>query len=168
MNTATRLLIAAALALPMSAGLVACKKEAEVVATPAERAPLAMPASDDHAAWRTYVTSVAQRNMDGVTNAPYVYFLPSTSDPDFQGKFDRTLEQVDLAVQRVVQPNNMLVYASPSPEKAADLAVESFKNAKPASMKDVKVLLIGRAEDQQRVRDAVTPSGATFVFHEAK
>ncbi len=166
MNTATRLLLAAALALPLTTGLVACKKET----APVVKAPevVAMPASGDHAAWRQYVTSVAKQHMDGVFNAPYVYFLPAETEDDYQGKYDRTLEQVDLAVQRIVQPNNMLVFASPSPGKAADLAVEGFKNAKPSSMKDVKVLLIGKPEDQQRVRDAVTPSGATFVFHEAK
>lgn len=167
MNTAIRMLIAATLALPLGAGLVACKKE-EAAAVQAPKEVLPMPTTQDSAAWRAYVGSVAERNMDGVTNAPYVYFLPSDTDPDFEGKFERTLEQVDLAVQRIVQPNNMLVFASPSPTKAADLAEQGFKNAKPDSMKDVKVVLIGSPADQQRVRDAVTPSGVTFVFHEAK
>ena len=51
---------------------------------------------------------------------------------------------------------------------APDGIVEAFKVARPNSLKDVRVLFIGAAADEQRVREAVAPSSADFVFVEAK
>ena len=70
MNTITRLLAVACLALSFAA----CKKEEAPKAEVA--APLSAPTTDDVTAWRAYVNDVATRNMDGVTNSPFVYFLP--------------------------------------------------------------------------------------------
>ena len=71
MNTMTRLLVIACLVLPFTA----CKKEEAPKAEVA--APLSAPTTDDVTAWRAYVNDVATRNMDGVNNSPFVYFLPS-------------------------------------------------------------------------------------------
>ena len=35
-------------------------------------------------------------------------------------------------------------------------------------MKGVKVLFVGKAEDSERVKAAITPSGVDYVFAEAK
>ena len=166
MKTATRLLIAAALALPMTTGMVACKKDEAPVK--AEKPPVPVPTSTQMRDWHPYIQDVAGRNMQGVSGNVYTYILPLDTVEDYQGQFDRSLEKLDLDVQRGITSGNMLNFASPSPAKAADLAVEGFKNAKPGSLKGVKVLFIGKPEDQQRVSDAVAPSGATFAFHEMK
>ena len=81
MKTTYRLLLAAGLA---SLALTACNKQEE--AKPAEEAApavVAAPTSDDKAAWQDYLKSVALRNMEGVNNAPYAYFLPGESSADF-------------------------------------------------------------------------------------
>ena len=79
MNTLTRLLVIACLVLPFTA----CKKEEAPKVEVA--APLSVPTTEDVTAWRAYVNDVATRNMDGVTNSPFVYFLPSDKAEGFGG-----------------------------------------------------------------------------------
>ena len=65
---------------------------------------------------------------------------------------------------RGVLPGNMLVFAGPESAKTADLIIEAFKDAKPGSFKDVIILFIGDQADEQRVTDALKPTGATIRF----
>jgi hypothetical protein len=44
--------------------------------------------------------------------------------------------------------------------------VDAFKNANPGSFKDVIVVFIGDKADEQKVADAMKPTGATFRFVE--
>jgi hypothetical protein len=67
-----------------------------------------------------------------------------------------------------VLPGNMLAFGSPDSGRMATLVVEAFTGVSAGSLKDVRVLFVGKAEDSERVKAAVEPSGATFVFHEAK
>ena len=90
MKMMTRLLVIACLVLPFAA----CKKE-EASKTEAVAAPLSAPKTDDAAEWRTYVTDVAKRNMDGITNSPYVYFLPGEKTEGFGGQYERQLEKLE-------------------------------------------------------------------------
>ena len=108
MNTMIRLLAIACLILP----LAACKKEEAPKVV--EAAPLTAPTNDDVAAWKAYVTDVAKRNMDGITNSPYVYFLPSETSEGFGGDYQRMLEKVEGDLGRGIVEGNMLVFASPS------------------------------------------------------
>ena len=86
---------------------------------------------------------------------------------DFKsGKF-RVLIATDV-VGRGILPGNMIAFGSPDSTRLADGIVEAFKVARPNSLKDVRVLFIGAAADEQRVREAVAPSSADFVFVEAK
>ena len=48
------------------------------------------------------------------------------------------------------------------------MVVEAFKDVPPGSMKGVKVLFIGKAEDNDRVKAAVAPAGVDYTFVEAK
>ncbi len=163
MNTMTRLLLIACMTL----GFAACKKE-EAVTVEAEAAPLAAPTSDDLTAWRAYVTDVATRNMDGINNSPYVYFLPGETAEGFGGQYERQLEKLEGDLQRGIIEGNMLVFASPSSAKAADMAVTAFTPVNPGTMKGVKVVFIGKPEDGERVKAAAAPAGVNFVFVEAK
>jgi hypothetical protein len=45
---------------------------------------------------------------------------------------------------------------------------EAFKGATDGSFKDVVVLFVGAAADQDRVKDALAKSGATYRFVEMK
>ncbi len=131
-------------------------------------APLTAPAGNDDTAWKNYLQDVITRHMDGVTDRVSPYYLPAQGGDDYQGKFDRQLQGVQEAVQRGVLPGNMLAFGSPDSAKMADLVVGAYKDAGAGSMKGVIVLFIGKAADNARVAAAVTPSGATYRFVEAK
>ena len=163
MNTMIRLLAIACLALPFAA----CKKE-EAPKVEAVAAPMTAPTTDDVAAWRTYVTDVAKRNMDGVVNSPYVYFIPSESSEGFGGQYERLLEKVEADLGRGIIEGNMLVFASPASTKIADIAVTSFGQVQPGTMKGVKVVFIGKPADGDRVKAAADPAGVKYVFVETK
>ena len=165
MNIIARLLLIAALALP----LAACNKDADKPKE-AVKAPLAAPTNEDAAAWRTYITDVVGRNMEGVTNQPFVYLLPAESSTDFQGLYDRLLDKARSAISRGILPGNLLAYssASLSSTRAPDMVVATFEGVKPDKLKGVKVLFIGKAEDNERVKAAVAPAGVNYVFVETK
>jgi hypothetical protein len=163
MKIAQRLLLAACLALP----LAACKKEE---AAPVDTAPAALvvPAKTDDAGWRAYLQEVVIRNMGEITNQPFLYYLPTQSDPEFQAKYDRQLDQAKNAIARGIVGGNLIAFGSPESAKIADIAVASFADVPADTMKKVKIVFIGDAADSERVKAAVAPTGADYVFVEAK
>lgn len=166
-----RILRTAAIGLTLVA-LAACGKKDEAAPAAAPAAPaaaaLTVPADGDNQAWKMYLVNVAKKNMEGIRNSPYMYYLPAAAAADFEDQYTRQLDNVSDTVARGVLPGNMLAFGSPESAKMADLIVEAFKSAEAASMKDVRVLFIGDAADSERAKAAVDPSGATFVFAEAK
>lgn len=165
MKTTTRLILTALLVLPL---LAACKKEEAVEAPVA--APLTAPATNDDAAWRAYLSEVVTRNMEGIANQPYVYYLPApTGDADADaGSYGRLQEKASTDVARGIVRGNMLAYASADSTKMADIIVQAFGGVAPDTMKGVRVLFLGSAADRDRVAEAVAPAGVDFVFVEAK
>lgn len=163
MNTLTRMLVIACLALPFAA----CKKE-EAPKVEAAAAPVAMPTSGDANAWRAYVNDVATRNMDGITNSPYVYFLPAEDTEGFGGQYERLLSKVEEDLGRGIIEGNMLVFASPAQEKTAEMIETAFKQVPAGTMKGVKVLYVGTPILGERVRAAVQPAGVNYIFVEGK
>ncbi len=163
MNTMFRMLLIACLVLPFAA----CKKEeapkVEVVA-----APLTAPTNDDLPAWRAYVTDVAKRNMDGINNSPFVYFLPSEGTEGFGGLYERQLEKLESDISRGIIAGNMLVFASPSSSKMAEMATVAFTPVGKGTMKGVKVVFVGNAADSEMVKAAAQPAGVDYIFVEAK
>ena len=165
MNTIARLMLVAALALP----LAACKKEE--APKPVEKPAVAVPTNDDATAWKAYVTDVVIRNMDGVTaSSPYVYLLPAEGSADFQPKYEALRDKAKNDIAYGIPAGNMLAYsaASTSSTKIADLVVEAFAEVKPDSLKGVKLLFIGKAADSDRVKAAVEPAGVKYVLIETK
>lgn len=165
MKNTYRLLLAASLA---TLALTACNKKEEVSEETVVVAPVAVPAGEDKAAWQPYLASIAKANMEGVVNAPYAYFLPGESSADFQGEYDRLLERVQMDMSRGIIEGNMLLFGSPARTKLADLVIAGFTEAKPNTMKNVKVVFVGDAADKDRVQAAVAPSGVNYVFVESK
>lgn len=160
-----RILRLAAIAMTLVA-VTACNKKEEAAPVAAAPAALTVPADSDNQAWKLYLVEVAKRNMEGIRNSPYMYYLPASEDLEEQ--YTRQLDNVTDTVARGVLPGNMLAFGSPQSARMADLIVEAFKSAEAGSMKDVRVLFIGDAVDADRAKAAVEPSGATFVFSEAK
>ena len=160
--------IAVLLTLPLFA-ISACKKEEAAKPAVAVAAPVTMPADpNDTAAWKNYLVGVAKQNMEGIRQRPYFYYLPAGDSPEILEQVDRQISDVTDVVGRGILPGNMIAFGSPDSTRMADGIFEAFKVSRPASLKDVRVLFIGAAADEQRVRDAVTPSAAEFVFVEAK
>jgi hypothetical protein len=162
MKILSRLMLAACLVL----SLAACKKDE--APKEAVKAPMSAPADDNVDAWRAYVQDVVPRHMTGVANSPYVYFLPGESAPDFQDQATRMGDKIKEDVSRGIVSGNMLAYASPVSGRMADMIVAAFQPVPPGSMKGVKVLFIGKAADNERVKAAVTPAGVDYVFVETK
>ena len=165
MNIPTRMLqvlLVACFVLP----LAACNKEEAPKVV--EKAPVPAPTNDDIGAWRLYVSDVVRRNMGSIGNQPYVYLLPGESDGDFQGNYERLAEKAHLYVARGIISGNMLAYASPASAKMADIVIAAFKDVPPETMTGVRVVFIGDAADNERVKAAVSPAGVTYVFVEAK
>jgi hypothetical protein len=154
------------LALAFSA-VVGCgkKEEAKVVAAPVVIPPPA--SADDNQAWKLYLSNVVKQQMQGIKNSPYMYYLPASAKPETE-EYIRQLDNVVGVVGRGVLPGNMLAFGSPDSANLANLVVEAFTDISAGSMKDVRVLFIGNAADNDRVKAAVEPSGATYVFHEVK
>ncbi len=163
MKILSRLFVIACLVLPFAA----CKKE-EAPKVEAVAAPLSMPTNGDTNAWRAYVNDVATRNMDGITNSPYVYFLPPEDTEGFGGLYQRLLEKVEQDLGRGIIEGNMLVFASPAQEKTAEMIETAFKQVPAGTMKGVKVLYVGSPILGERVRAAVEPAGVNYIFIEGK
>lgn len=148
-----------------------CKQEAEADKSKKDMpvAVLTAPAdATDDRAWQIYAGEVVKRNMDGISERTFNYYLPASSTADFEGLYQRQLEAVQGVVIRTVLPGNMLTFVSPESAKMADLIVAAFTNAGTDSMKGVRILFIGKAEDRDRVAEALKNSNADFVFVEAK
>ncbi|MBK6727821.1 MAG: hypothetical protein IPG63_11245 [Xanthomonadales bacterium] len=159
--------IAAALLLSLLA-LTACKKEEQ--AKPAAAAvAVTMPTDpNDTAGWKNYLVGIAKQNMEGIRQRPYMYYVPAGDTPEVIEQADRQQSDITDVIGRGILPGNMIAFGSPNSTRMADIIIEAFKVSRPASLKDVRVLFIGAVADEQRVRDAVAPSAAEFVFVEAK
>ncbi|KAF1710325.1 hypothetical protein CSC70_06435 [Pseudoxanthomonas kalamensis DSM 18571] len=164
MKTAKYLLLIACLVLPFTA----CKKHDAAAMAEAEDVPLSVPATDGDTEWKAYLQDVVTRNMGKITNSPFLYYLPSQSDPEFEAKYERQLDQAKLAMARGIVGGNLIAFGSPESARMADIAVASFAEVPADTMKGVRVLFIGKAEDNERVQAALTPSGVDYVFVEAK
>ncbi|KLD78480.1 hypothetical protein FZ025_02285 [Xanthomonas hyacinthi] len=164
MKNTVRVLLIVSLAL----GFTACKKQ-EAAAPAADAQPaLAAPSKDDDAGWKKYLQEVAIQNMGSITNSPFLYYLPPESDADFQAKYERQVESATTAIGRGIQPGNMLAFGSSASAKMADLIAAAFAKVEPNTMKGVRVVYIGNAADNARVQTAIQPSGAEYIFVEAK
>ncbi|MGY1424299.1 hypothetical protein [Lysobacter sp. A289] len=166
MNTTTRLILIALLSMPL---LAACDKadkaeETEVVV----KAPLTAPTTNDDNAWGSYLSQVVTSNMGEVTNSPYLYYLPGSDSVGFEGAHERLKEEIEIAMQRGIVEGNLVAFGSPESAMMADIVVGAFAKVDPGSMKNVRLLFIGDAADNDRVKAAVEPSGVVYVFVEAK
>lgn len=164
MKFSNRLILIACLTLPM---LVACQPEQETQEV-AVVAPLSAPSNGDDNEWGAYLSQVVTRNMEGINNNPYLYYLPSAESEDFDGNYARLQQEVTAAMHRGILEGNLVAFGSPESERMADLIVTAFAGIDEASMKGVRLLFIGDPADSDRVQEAVAPAGVEYRFIEAK
>lgn len=148
--------------------VTACKKE-EASKPKVVAAAVTMPADPmDKDGWRKYLVYVAQQNLEGIRQRPYMYYVPAGDDEETIAQVERQQSDITDVVGRGILPGNMIAFGSPNSARMADVIIEAFKVARPAAFKDVRVLFVGATADEQRVRDALAPSAADYVFVEAK
>jgi predicted small secreted protein len=161
-----KFVLVAAIALTATLALSACnKKEGEQQsAQQVQQAPKPTDVNDSKA-WNAYLGQIVQKNMQGMSaNQPYAYMVTAATTDEQKAQNQRQLESVQDTVARGVLPGNLLAFGGPVSATTADLIVAAFKDAKPGSFKDVIVLFIGDQADEQRVTDALKPTGATIRF----
>ncbi|MCW8806705.1 MAG: hypothetical protein OQK79_01170 [Rhodanobacter sp.] len=157
----------AVVALTACLGLSACGKGGDSQQGSQQQAQQVPKPTDpnDTKAWNAYLGQIVTQNMQGMTaSQPFAYLVKAGDSEDIKAQNDRQLSGVQDTVARGVLPGNMLVFAGPSSSQTADFIVAAFKNAKPGTFKDVIILFIGDKGDEQRVTDALKPTGATFRF----
>ncbi len=164
------LIAAALLAALLLAGCQGAGDEDESTVE-AELPALVAPTSTNDDEWMAYLGQVIGRNVDGITERTFNYYLPANTDPaEVDGPYSRMQMDVQGAVQRGVLPGNMLSFSSPNSTMMADLIVAAFaaEGVKDTALSGSRVLFIGQAKDESRVRQAVLATGAEFRFVEAK
>lgn len=158
-------------ACAMTLILSACNKQEEAAeATEQAAEAVALPSTTAAPGeWKKYLAAVVMQNMQGVkSNRPYMYFVPGGDDGKAVIDRSNQLDNVSLAVARGVLPGNMLAFGGPDSAITADLIIDSFKDAGAGTFKDVTVLFVGAKADEDRVKQALTGSGATYRFAEMK
>lgn len=158
MKSITRALLIACLVLPV----IACGKKEEP--QQAVAAPVAVPTTEDKTVWNAYLNDVAGRHMEGINNSPYVYLVPPPADTEIDGAYERLLEKAEQDIGRGITRGNLLIFAGLDSARTADLMIASFAKIAPGTMNGVRVLFIGGAADNERVKAAVEPSGSEYVF----
>lgn len=114
--------------------------------------------------WQAYLQQVVTDNMEGISNTPYAYFVPSAKYPENEDSIGRVQGQVNDVVAATVLPGNMIAVGGPDSSTSALVLESAFKQASPGSFKGVVVLFIGDQADEAAVKAAIDPSGATFKF----
>ena len=161
-----KFVLVAAIALTATLTLSACNKKEgdQQTAEQVQQTPKPTDVNDSKA-WNAYLGQIVQKNMQGMSaNQPYAYMVTAASTDEQKAQNERQLESVEDTVARGVLPGNLLAFGGPVSATTADLIVAAFKDAKPGSFKDVIVLFIGDQADEQRVTDALKPTGATIRF----
>lgn len=164
--------------LTMLLSLVACgeKDSDEAKAKSAAPVVLAVPTTDDSAAWKQYLQSVVTKPeyQEVVTDRIIPYFLPINSktadndpnNPEVSSPYSRQMDVVQPAISRTVTKGQLLVFGSPDSKTMADFVVESFNGATESAVKGSSVLFIGKSEDAERVKAVVEAAGGSFLFEE--
>ncbi|HWU78182.1 MAG TPA: hypothetical protein VN043_16910 [Rhodanobacter sp.] len=163
-----KFVLIAALALTACLTLSACSKheDEQQASTQAQQAPKPTDPADSKG-WNAYLGQLVQNNLQGMkANQPYAYMVTAGTTDDSKAQNARQLQSVQDTVARGVLPGNLLAFGGPVSATTADFVITAFKGANPGSFKDVIVVFIGDKADEQRVADALKPTGATFRFVE--
>jgi len=119
----------------------------------------------DTVGWKAYLGHLVQMNIQGMSaSRPFVYLVDAGDTSDAEAHYAHQLANLADTASRGVQPGNLIALTGANSAKNANLVVAAFKDAKPGSFNDAIVLFIGDKADEQRVNDAIKPTGATIRF----
>ena len=156
----------AVIALTAAVSLSACNKAPDESQAAAQVQQSPKPTDpNDAKGWNAYLGDLVQKNLQGMTaGQPFAYLVDAADTDNAKANNERQLSNVQDSVARGVLPGNLMAFAGPNSGKTAELLIAAFKDAKPGAFKDVVILFIGDKADEQRVSDAIKPTGATFHF----
>lgn len=166
--TMRKFVLIAVVALSACLGLSACNKQGDdqQAQEQVQKAPKPTDVNDAKG-WNAYLGQLVQSNLQGMkAPQPYAYMVTPGLTEDQQAQNARQLQGVQDTVARGVLPGNLLAFGGPSSAATSEFVIDAFKNANPGSFKDVIVVFIGDKADEQKVTDALKPTGATFRFVE--
>jgi hypothetical protein len=152
----------------------AAEAAAKADALAKETAALVLPKdTTDKAAWAPYfkavLTKFLRENGQTIkTNHPYLYYVPAGEDDAAKNDRQNGLDNISTVVQRGILPGAFMAFSGPNSTYTADTIVSAFKDAKDSSLKGVYVLFVGAPADQDRAKQAIDKTGATFYFVEIK
>lgn len=143
--------------------LAGCQKE-EAPSGERQRAPVAMPTSQDDGEWRQYVGQMISRNVPVRRGIPpfAVYVSPDGEEEDRQSVVNNALQ----TLQRGVQRDTIIAFGSRDSALMAEKMVEMFEKIPENRLTGARVVFVGRAEHREQVEEAVAGSGAQFIFLE--
>jgi len=161
-----KFILIAAIALTAAVSLSACNKAPDATQAPAVAQQAPKPTDmNDAKGWNDYLGDLVQKNLQGMTaGQPFAYMVDAADTDAAKANNERQLGNVQDTVARGVLPGNLMAFAGANSGKTADLLVAAFKDAKSGSFKDVVILFVGDKADDQRVGDAIKPTGATYHF----
>ena len=161
-----KIILVVALALIAGLALTACNKQSGQQS--AGTAPAVAPKPTDPGdtkGWNAYLGPIVQKNMQGMTaGQPFAYMVKAPINDEAKADDARQLLAVQDVVSRGVTAGNLLAFAGPDSSATGNLVVTAMQSAHPNSLRNVIVLFVGDQADEQRVADAVKPTGATFRF----
>ena len=126
-----------------------------------------VPASpSDSVAWKKYVSTISKNYVPADQSSRiFATFVEFGQDEE---KSARTVENIKNFIGRGIAEGTTILFASPDSKLMADIIEKAFAEPQPNLLKSIRVIFIGQAEEKDRVDAAITPWGATLVFHEAK
>lgn len=163
-----KLVYLAIIALAGTLALSACGNKSNQAAPQQSQAaagPTKPSDKTDTKAWNAYLGSILSNHLQGMkADSPFAYMIPAGDSDDAKAARQRQEANITTTVERGVLPGNLLAFAGADSKTTADVVVDAFKHAQPDSMKGVIVMFIGDKSDEQRVADAVKPTGAKYRF----
>jgi hypothetical protein len=162
--------------LVLSLSLLACQKPSSDATEQKQAAPvvvLTAPTDGDPEAWKAYLRQEITPHVDRRFKRPYTYLIPlvdqaSPEHEEQQRQYDAQFENVQNVVGRGIQAGTMLAFGGPDSKSVGNVIVESFRLAGPKTLKGVRVLVIAKPEERERVTAAVAPSEAELVWVDMK
>ncbi len=144
------------LAVVTAFSVTSCKKEEAAV----QDTSLKVPSTDRDEEWKAYVQAVAKsKRVVGKTKNTYVRFLGATEDPAPHLRDTTRIFQVGA------QAGTLIVFGSQNSRNMSDLLEQSLTaEGVDGRLMGVRIVFVGRKEDEARLQAAAPKSGATLEF----
>lgn len=120
--------------------------------------------ADDNT-WGEYLAQQGKIHGKDVQGQPYIYLIPGGDTPAAINRRRELARSIVSSIGPIVIPGSLLVLGGPDPQETNALAAVLPKEGiKDNALKDVIVLIVSDAKDQDTISKAFKPTGATLRF----